>query len=248
MKKVKMKTLIMMVVLLMILILVVGGIYLLLPKKSNYVPFEVVERTSKVDATKIAESPAVGWIRVQGTNVDYPIIYETPNAYRSGEDYTWVAHRPGKGENRLAIYGHNVQNVSSEPIIGDPNHVRFEQLMGFVYYDFAKNNLYIQYTHNGVDEVYKIYAVGFVDDNEQGDTTESAEEVKEYIASAKENSLYKYDIDVNENDTILSLITCTRYFGKSERMQFRIDARKVREGENYEKYSVQTTKNYDIIK
>lgn len=238
----------MIIFILVILIAIVGAVYFFFSKKSSYIPFEVKERVEFVDTTSIAESPAVGWIRVQGTNIDYPIIYETPNAYRSGEDYTWVSHRPGAGENRLAIYGHNVQNVSSEPIIGDPKHVRFEQLMGFVYYDFAKNNLYIQYTHNGIDEVYKIYAVGFVDDNEQGETTQNIEEVKEYITKAKENSLYKYDIDVNENDIILSLITCTRYFGMGDRMQFRIDARKVREGENYEKYSVQTTKNYDIIK
>ncbi len=215
---------------------------------STFVKYAIDSRVEQVSDTKVANVNSVGWIRVQGTNIDYPIIYETPQAYRSGIDYTWVAHRPGEGENRLAIYGHNIQNVSSEPLIADENHVRFEQLMSFVYYDFAKDNLYIQYTHDGKDELYLIYAVGFVEDNEKGDTTTSLSETQNYIQTAIDNSLYRYNIEVNEQDTLISLITCTRYFGLEGRTQFRIDARKLRENEEVEKYAVQTTANYDIIK
>ena len=41
-----------------------------------------------------------------------------------------------------------MKNVSSQPLIGDKNQGRFEQLMAYIYYDFVKENKYIQYTIN----------------------------------------------------------------------------------------------------
>ncbi len=217
-------------------------------KTISFVPFEVEARSVKVKETAIANSQAVGWIRVQGTNIDYPVIYDTHEAYDSKLDYTWITHRPTTSENRLVIYGHNLRNVSSEPVVGDESFTRFEQLMSFVYEDFAKNNLYIQYSHDGVDDVYLIYAVGFAGSEETGKTTGSLNETKQYIQQVKDNSLYSYDVEVDENDTLLSLITCTRYFGLDGKTQFRIDARKLRENEKIEQYAVEKTSNYDIIK
>ena len=86
---------------------------------------------------------------------------------------------------------------------------------------------------------------------EEGDTgyyTENKEETETYIKQAKENSLYDYDVDVNGNDKIISLVTCTRYFGIDGPTQFRVDLRKVRDDEKITKSKVTTTDNYDIIK
>ena len=235
---------------LVLVLLLVLTIYLTTQNntKAEFTPFEIEPRVDKILDTKIANSQSVGWIRVQGTNIDYPIIYETRQAYDTDIDYTWIVHRPSEGENRLAIYGHNLRNVSNEPVVGDDTFVRFEQLMSFVYEDFAQNNLYLQYSHDDVDEIYLIYAVGFVGDGENGSTTTSLGETSVYIENAIQNSLYRYDVDVNANDTLLSLITCTRYFGLDGEKQFRVDARKLREDEKVEKYAIQTTTNYDIIK
>ena len=60
--------------------------------------------------------------------------------------------------------------------------------------------------------------------------------------------IYNYDIDVNSKDKIISLITCTRYFGLYGKTQFRVDARMVRENEKIVKYKIETNQNYDIIK
>ena len=68
-----------------------------------------------------------------------------------------------------------------------------------------------------------------------------------YIKEAKEDSIYDYDVDVNSSDEIISLITCTRYFGLNGKTQFRVDARKLRENEKIEKYSVSTNQNYDEL-
>lgn len=212
-----------------------------------YITFE--SRIEEVNKYMIADANTIGWLQVQGTNINYPVIRETLSAYQSGLDYLWIPNTYIDGKNRMTIYGHNILNVSSHPLINDKTHTRFEQLMGFVYDDFAKKNLYIQYTHDGVDDIYKIYAVNFIyssDDNGSGYTNKDA--IDSYINLTKKNSIYDYDVDINNNDQLISLITCTRFFGTTGKKQFRIDARKLRKGENIDYYLVETNQNYDIIK
>ncbi len=214
--------------------------------KGNY--YSPESRQEQVRSTIIEDSETLGWINVQGTDIDYPVVYETAQVYIGLKDYLWLSNRYIEGNNRIPIYGHNVKNVSSKPLVKGEDHVRFEQLLSFVYYDFAKENLYIQYSQNGKDELYKIYAIGFYDKyDDEGYSLEDKEEVKEYIKEVKENSIYDYEVNVKEDDLLISLITCTRFFGPSEKTSFKIDARKVRTNEKINKYGVQKNKNYDIL-
>ncbi len=211
--------------------------------------YKIDSRVDNVYNTRIQDAETIGWIKIQGTDIDYPVINETDNAYYSGEDYLWRINSYKEGNNREVIYGHNILNVSSKPIVTDPDHTRFEQLMSFVYEDFASKNLYVQYSKGSKDYLYKIYAIGFIKRNdEKGNSFSTKEETKEYIKSTLNNSIYKYNVDVNENDEIISLITCTRYFGVSGKNQFRVDARLLRKNERITKYNIETTGNYDIIK
>ncbi len=246
-KKYKKRRIYTLIIGVVLLVIILSGILILgtSKKESYYVPSS---RHEQVRSTIIEDSETLGWIQVQGTDIDYPVVYETTQVYIGLKDYLWLSNQYIEGNNRIAIYGHNIKNVSSEPLIRDKDHVRFEQLMSFVYYDFAKENLYIQYSQNGKDELYKIYAIGFYDRyDDDGSFLEEKEEIKEYIDSVKKNSIYDYQIDVNENDFLISLLTCTRFFGSTEKTTFKIDARKVRNDEKIDKYGVQKNKNYDIL-
>lgn len=235
------------IVFFIIVILLIIFIYLFLSKQDVYCKFD--SRVSLSEKYQIEDAETIGWIQVQGTNIDYPVIRETTNAYTSGIDYLWRPNVYETGDNREVIYGHNILNVSSNPLINGEGHTRFEPLMGFVYEDFAKENLYIQYTYQGKDHLYKIYAVSFVSvSEEEGYGISDQQMLQHYIREAKKNSLYDYDVDVSESDHLISLVTCTRYFGLSGKTQFRVDAREVRKNENINQYSVYTNQNYDIIK
>ena len=144
--------------------------------------------------------------------------------------------------------GEPSEDVSSEPEIGNSEHIKFEQLMSFVYYDFAKENLYIQYSDGKEEALYKIYAVSFNDIAYEYGQSYSKKKINKYISDAKDISIYDYDVEVDENDKLISLITCTRYFGRYGKTQFRVDARRIRENEKISKYSVEINSNYDIIK
>lgn len=240
------------ILILTISVLIILGITIVLflkdkEDKEDY--YTLSPRNDKIKETTVVDANAYAWLRVQGTDIDTPIVFLTDSLSKDVKaNYLWTSSYYKDGENRKAIYGHNIRNVSSYPDIVNEEHIKFEQLVSFAYYEFAKENLYIQYS-NGKDEaLYKIYAVTFNNiDNEYGQSYKK-EELNDYINDVKYNSIYDYDVDVNENDELISLITCTRYFGAYEKTQFKVDARRVRKNEKISKYSVETNSNYDIIK
>jgi hypothetical protein len=60
----------------------------------------------------------------------------------------------------------------------------------------------------------------------------------------KQDSIYDYDVDVNSDDNIISVITCTRFFGIDDKKDFRIVGRLVRDGEKLNNYSVKRNRKY----
>ena len=187
-----------------------------------------------------------GWLQVQGTNVDAEILTYTIHD-SIDESYGWLSANSLFNKNRIVFIGHNILNVSKTPMVNNENFRDFEDLMAFSYYNFAKDNMYVSLTTDKeVEKIYVIYAIGFYDydyDNAQGYDTKK--DIKDYIKFAKKNSIYKYDLDVNENDEIITIKTCTRMFGKDEKQQFQIDARLLRKNEKAYKYNVSKTKLYD---
>ena len=63
----------------------------------------------------------------------------------------------------------------------------------------------------------------------------------------EEKNLYNFDIDVDENDKIICLVTCTRMFGKDDSRDFVVVARQVREDESLINYDVEETNTYKQI-
>ena len=248
-RKLKIKMFLIVIPFILLFLLILLGAKILIDiNNSNKIIYSIDSRIDKVN-TVLVNTNITGWVRVQGTNIDYPVVWETQELYESGKDYLWRPNTYNENYNREVIYGHNILNVSSKPLIVDANHKRFEQLMSFTSYDFAKDNMYIQYTKNNKDTLYKIYAIGFdTIDLEKGASYEDTNEINNYINKVKSNSIYNYDVDVNSKDKVISLITCTRYFGLYGKTQFRIDARMVRENEKIVKYKIETNQNYDIIK
>ena len=195
----------------------------------------------------------IGWLKVQGTTIDSPIVgYESNSAFQmiDKEDFLWNTVKEEKMYNQVNISGHNILNLSKQPKIGMNYFSRFDDLMAFIYEDFAKENQYIQYTINGKDYLYKIFGVFFekeykLDIYHKGDYTK--EEMKDYIKQMKETSFYDYDVDVDENDSVITLSTCTRFFEGTTK-QFVVVGRMVREEEKVKKYDVKANAIYKEIK
>lgn len=235
---------------LVIVVLVVAVVYFSIEdsKFDKNITLNFQDRTEDSLEFKQGDFYTVGWIQVQGTNIDMAVL--NGHDYSNGgiSDYAWRSSEYDTDETREVINGHNIINVSSTPIRDMSMLNYFEGLMAFTYYDFAQDNLYISYTKEGKEELYKIYAIGFYDYAGNNDRSMSnPEQIKEYIASVRDNSIYDYDIEVDENDELITIKTCTRYFGAFEKQLFVIDARKVRDDEKIEKYKVKKSKNFDML-
>ena len=231
------------------LILIVCVIILIIYIIKPY--YKVENRIDKINEFSMdnTNSNPLGWLRIQGTNIDFPIMYyydieddiENPN-YNIG----WNFENQTKLSNRSVILSHNVLNVSNKPLIANKNHHRFEQLMSFIYYDFVKKNKYVQYTIDKKNYLFKIYAV-YLDkeENLNFDNIKTTQK-KSYISQAEKNSYFDFDVDVNKKDKLLTLITCTRFYGNKD-YSFVIEARKVRKKELKINYKVTKKNNYKGI-
>ena len=218
----------------------------------DYYPIESrVDNMREYAASDNDNYTTTGWLRVQGTNIDYPVIYAPGYDFSDKVDnFLWNEVSSDELLNQVTISGHNILNLSKNPLVANENHKRFEQLMSFVYLDFVKENKYVQYTFNGKDYVYKIFSVSFEKRSDIPKFTRedfSKKEMKDYIQQSLEDSIFEFNIDVDENDKILSLITCTRMFGHYQNIEFRVDARLVRDGEIKTNYGVEKSGKYQEI-
>ena len=213
--------------------------------------FEVDNRHNEIEKyQKENDYTIVGWLKVQGTNIDYPVLfYDDAPISDVSKDIGWTYNKSSKLQYRTVIEGHNIMNMSSNPLIANKNSKRFEQLLSFYDPAFVKKNKYIEYFIKDKRYVFKIFAVGFPEIETyyiQNDF--SKEEKKYYIDKALDDSLYKFNIDVDENDKIISLYTCTKFYGYTKAVVFRIDGRLLRKNEQMDNYNFSTTVNYDNAK
>ncbi len=215
--------------------------------------YNISDRTEKLkkEAVKTG-NPVIGWIRVQGTNIDYPVMYEKAEGFDINNvdiDYgfAWKNYYDEKDTNRVVLLGHNIRNVSSHPLINQKEFNNFENLPSFLYYDFVKDNKYIQYSDDKHNYLYKIYAVYLQEsDYNYASETLKKERMKEYISEGLKNSYFKFDVDVNEKDKLITLMTCTRFYD-STGYSIVVDARRVREDEKIKNYKVTKKSTYNKL-
>lgn len=222
---------------------------------TNY--YKVDSRVEELKNEKPIENSnfkSIGWLKIQGTEIDLPIVYSDVKNEEFPvqlESFGWAKEKFDKNSNYYDITGHNIFNLSKTPKIKSDMYHRFEQLMAFIYYDFAKENEYIQLTIDDEDYVFKIFSVGFVSsgvDSFFPNKNEMNNEEKEKLLSIfNDNSLYKYDVDVNANDKIISLSTCTRFYGVDSSKEFYVIGRLLRDGERINHYKVTKNKNYKKV-
>ena len=173
----------------------------------------------------LAQNPDfVAWLRIPGTNVDYPVVQtDNPDYYLnhtfSGKssvvgtlfslaDADYAA--PGRN---IAIYGHHLRS-SGEKL--------FTSLMRYKNPDFYEDNKTVMLDSLYRHREYTIFAVMNmkVGDWEPSRTTFSGDAAfMAFVNRAKSESLYDTGVEVGADDHILTLITCDRsYAGKEGRL------------------------------
>lgn len=160
-------------------------------------------------------SDFVGWISIDGTNIDYPVMQtiDNPNYYlkRSFEKQYSDYGVPYVQENcdleisdNCVIYGHHMNNGSmfadlckyeSEDFYQSHKIIRFDTLSGFGEYEIVAVFKTVAYSEQG----FKYYHFARAD---------SAEDFDDYISKCKELSFYDTGVTAEYGDRLITLSTC----------------------------------------
>lgn len=157
-------------------------------------------------------SETVGWIQVNGTNINYPIVQHNDNNFYLEHDFYkrktnvgWIFadYRDNFEElnNNTIIYGHNLINRT---------------MFGYIPYMLNKNwfknqnNHYIKIstkTTNSIWQIFSIYKIEPTTDYLQS-VFNSTETYQTFLNTLKNRSSYNFNINVSFEDKIITLSTC----------------------------------------
>lgn len=184
----------------------------------------------------------IGWIKVPGTNIDYPVVQSTDNNYYVYKNYNKQYDKNGviyadyecKFGSSLStntiIYGHNWSNVYSRKV-ADPSDIMFGQLPSFHTLSFAQQNPFIYFSTTEKDYVWQIFAVFYTEESfNYIEASPSKDYYKTMLSEALKRSIHNYNVNVTTSDDILTLSTCTRVYGQRSDQRFVVMAKRVKSG------------------
>ena len=160
-------------------------------------------------------SDFVGWISIEGTNIDYPVMQtiDNPNYYlkhsfeKQYSDYgvPYVQENCDLGLfDNCVIYGHHMNNGSMfadlckyerEDFYQSHKTIRFDTLSGFGEYEVVAVFKTVAYSEQGFQYYHFVNA-------------DSAEDFDAFIAKCKELALYDTGISAEYGDRLITLSTC----------------------------------------
>lgn len=196
----------------------------------------------------------IGWIKLDGTNIDYPVLFHKEDnsesqfyIYRNykkqysdfGSIFVDYRCKDGGDSRHLILHGHNMSS----------DKAMFDRLLNYSRYKgWAQGNVKYYKEHPVVkfdtperDAEWIIFATIKVNVSNSNKTifnymqTEFANDAQymNFIYNIKERSYLDIDVPINEDDRILTLSTCSY---ESENTRTVVFARMVREGEKVDKY------------
>lgn len=195
-----------------------------LPKTDESPPEIDIGTGADLAACLAQNDDFIAWIRIPGTNVDYPVVWTDDAEYYLHHTFTGKQGAAGTlfslmktdysiPSRNIAIYGHHLKSTGEK---------MFTSLMRYKNPDFYEENQTIVLDSLYRHSEYTIFAVVNmkVGDWEPSRTTFSGDAAfMAFVNRAKSESLYDTGVEVGADDHILTLITCDRsYAGKEGRL------------------------------
>lgn len=195
-------------------------------------PYVFHQFQDSILSAKQKNSDTVGWVFVRNTLINYPVYHYKNNDFYlknngnkkadiNGAIFADYRCKFNELSQNTVIYGHN---MLSGKMFGSEK--KYSDL------DFLKNNPILEFSTTDKDMQWKIFAVYFIEPTfNYIEPNPSRELFQKILDKAREKSLYKIsNVDVNEDDKILTLSTCApRSMGD---MRFVVVARLLRDGES----------------
>ena len=188
-------------------------------KKADNVYKNIKKINQSTDKNKDDELSAINseykfWLKVDNTNIDYPVVQSKDNDFYLTYDFNknplasgsiFMDYRNNfEKDNSIIVYGHNMKNKTM-----------FAQLTKFKDKNFFNENNLIKVEYKNNTYIYEVFSVYTADLNNEDYLKvdfKDENDYKKYINYIKDKSLYKKDIELNSNDNLITLYTCSYEF------------------------------------
>ena len=174
-----------------------------------------VKYTVDFEALKEMNPDTVAWIKVNNTNVEYPIVKTEDNEYylthsfdKSYSKAGWIfadyRNNVDGTDRNLIVYGHNRMDGSM--------FASLEQCLEEEWYTNPENRAIIFMTENE-EAIYEIFSIYEIKDEEYYIRTEHPDDeyYERFLDTLRKRSIYYFETALNFEDQILTLSTCTNY-------------------------------------
>ena len=179
------------------------------------------ERMLQVKQLQGQNTDIVGWLEIENTNINYPVLQGADNNYYMTHNYKNEKSKNGSifleanynwniPSNNLLIYGHNLGNG-----------MMFQELLKYEKKSFYQEHPVIRFTTAEEDTEYEIISVFKSRVYYKSEknvfryyyfiNNESEEEYNEFVKNAKNASLYPIDATASYGDQLITLSTCSYY-------------------------------------
>ena len=176
------------------------------------------ERMLQLEELQKENEEIIGWLEIEGTNINYPVLQTSDNDYYLTHNYKKEKASTGSifldkdfdlinGSSNYLIYGH--RNKSG---------LMFEDLIKYAEEDFYKEHTKIRFTTNKDDSIYEILSVFYSRvyyKSEQNVfryyyfvNANNEQEYNDFVNNAKKVSLYDTGVTAKYGDQLLTLSTC----------------------------------------
>lgn len=153
-----------------------------------------------------------GWIKVEGTNINYPFVQANDNDYYLKHSYDKTSNKKGWV---FLDYRNSMDNLSKNTILyahGLVNNTMFGSMRKVIkpsWYN-NKNNHIIKVSTPYNNELWQVFSTYTIEPESYYITTNFSndDEFLNFISVIKSRSVYDYNIDVGASDKILTLSSC----------------------------------------
>ncbi len=174
---------------------------------------EKIENKYKIDFVKLKEinEDIIAWVKVNGTNVEFPIVQTTNNEYYlkhnlnkeyniAGAIFADYRNKFNGTDKNIIIYGHNMRDDS---MFGSLRNILKEE-----WYNNQENHIINFHTENQ-EYKYEVFSIYEIKNEEYYlDTEFKEEEFINFAQTLKNRSIKDFGIEIEEKDRILTLSTC----------------------------------------
>ena len=163
------------------------------------------------ELSKVNED-TVGWIKVNNTKIDYPVVQSTDNKYYLKRDFNKKSNSMGW---IYMDYRNNIYNLSNNTIVMGHN-IKAGLMFGTLryttnesWYTNPENQIITFNTKvkNMKWKIFSIYSIPVTNDYLYANFGD-LDEFKLFVDKLKARSIYDFKVEVNKEDHILTLNTC----------------------------------------